>query len=142
MDQPTVYYAHPMTWYGTKAEKADMQAIAKRWPKAKIINPAMLEAEVEAYKKHNGRDKVMEFFANLIRDKVDIVVVRPAKKKLLSGGVAREAFEAHNHDKGLYVFNKDDNSDEIDEISLASLFFWWRVMPLAETREWLERKVL
>lgn len=89
----TVYYAHPMSWYGTDHEKADLQLLRLNYDK--VINPS---SDVIKHKLRDWTDRrlpVMDFFANLIHFDADEVAYRPFSDGMIGAGVAREMFEAH-----------------------------------------------
>lgn len=85
-----IYYAHPMSWYGTKAEEDDIAAISRE---GECVNP-----NSDAFRKRVDNAKrtgfpVMDVFAQTIRDTVDVVCFRRFKDGKLGAGVAREVLE-------------------------------------------------
>lgn len=90
-----VYYAHPMTWYGSAMEAQDVALLRALYPMAEIINPGLphIKADYDSWRaKHLKRD-VMEFFAKLVRD-CDVVAFRAYADDAIGADVAREIFEA------------------------------------------------
>lgn len=99
-----IYYAHPMSWYNTDAERLD---VAKLSEYGEVINPNgdMFDVVVKYAKATNK--PVMDIFARYIRDEADVVAYRPFYDGRLGAGVAREVFEAIIWNKPVWqVFGK------------------------------------
>lgn len=87
-----VYYAHPMSWYGTNLEQKDLGFLQSKF--RSVLNPGApeIEAMVEQWKRQ-GLD-VMGTFAKMIHEQADAVAFRTFKDGRLGAGVGREVFEA------------------------------------------------
>ncbi len=86
-----VYFAHPMITYGSVREEEALEAIAKRFPVAEIINPADLGADVE----------MREFF-QLVRD-ADVVVFIASTNGTIGRGVHSEVEHAKRLGKKVFL---------------------------------------
>lgn len=102
MNKSTVYYAHPMSWYGTPEEAADVAFLETQY--AKVINPSSPEIvkEVSQYINSQGQENVMQYFASIIRDQADEVAFRRFRNGQIGSGVGRELFEAHIWNKPVH----------------------------------------
>lgn len=103
-----MYYAHPMSWYGTPEEYRDMMAISTAGHKPFNPNRSELDRAVKA-EKAAGRGG-MEPFMKIIKDETDAIAVRPFKDGRLGAGVAKELFEAIIWSKPVYVLRTLDDS--------------------------------
>jgi len=70
-----VYYAHPISTYGTQSERRDLSRIKKAYPKADIINPGDpdVQEDYEGWLAENAEANPMHFFKNIVRQ-ANIVV--------------------------------------------------------------------
>lgn len=99
-----MYYAHPMSYYGTAAEQADLALIADA--SFEVINPnAVWADEAVRVEKAAGRGG-MAPFEKVIREEADVIAVRPFNDGRLGAGVAKELFEAIIWGKPVYVLGK------------------------------------
>lgn len=102
-----IYYAHPMSWYGTEGEKLDVAALDQH---GTVVNPnsQTFQDMVEDAKRRNF--PVMQIFADYIRDWADVVAFRRFDGDFkLGAGVAREIFEARVWGKGVWeVYGQTD----------------------------------
>lgn len=89
--QPRIYYAHPMSWYDTKEEAADVKALSAH---GVVSNPnsEWFKYAVDKAKAHG--EPVMQLFADYIQHKSDVVAYRRFNDGRLGAGVAREILEA------------------------------------------------
>lgn len=98
----TVYYAHPMSWYDTPDEEADL--VILRGLFGKVVNPnipALSEAVRDLRASGQGH-RVMEPFIDTVR-LCDAVAVRPFKDGKIGAGVAQEALTAKVFGLGLFM---------------------------------------
>lgn len=93
-DPRSIYYAHPMSWYGTDHEKADLQAIRGAFPEAHVINPAKLTAALVKWEHENPYVGVMAFFVDVVKN-AEALVYRPFSDGKIGAGVAQEILAAH-----------------------------------------------
>lgn len=127
-----MYYAHPMSWYGTSEEYRDMQAIAANRHEPFNPNRSELDKAVKA-EKAAGRGG-MEPFMKIIKDDMDAIAVRPFKDGRLGAGVAKELFEAIIWSKPVYVLETGpDGVTLVKEPNPRSLLPG--VLTVAQTRE-------
>lgn len=82
-DNPIIYYAHPMGFYGSKLEKKTIELIKKRYPNGTIINPGL--DEYQGYP--------MNYYEGLAGNS-DLVVSQPYDEKMIGAGVAVEILSA------------------------------------------------
>lgn len=143
----TVYYAHPMSWYGTDNEQADLQLLRLNYDK--VINPSSeeIKTQLEHYIKAYGRANIMQFFAELIRDRADVVAFRPFADGRLGAGVAREVFEAHIWGKRLVRIHSGTcgpvcGAPKLLEMGSGALDLLWATLTVEETRSRIKRKML
>lgn len=94
----TVYYAHPMSWYNSEAETADIRLLERRFDK--IINPGSgsVKAALGIAQAGHPEFDTMSFFMKLVQS-ADAVAFRPFSDGKLGAGVGREVFEGILHDK-------------------------------------------
>lgn len=86
-----IYYAHPMSWYGTNREALDIHALSQH---GEVINPNTPKFEDRVRKAQRSGYPVMQIFADYIRDEADVVAFRAYDDHKIGAGVARELLEA------------------------------------------------
>lgn len=97
-----IYYAHPISDYGTERELNALVAIRKQWPDAYIVNPALLSEKVNAMKAEGTTSKqVMQFFLDIVEN-CDLLVFSAFKGGDIGAGVAQEILVAHLHGKPVW----------------------------------------
>lgn len=100
-----VYYAHPMSWYGTKAETEDLEVLSAQFDEVLNPNQPSFDRQVkELYRQGQGH-RVMEPFMKAVRS-CDALAFRPFYGGKIGAGVAREALEALLWDKPVYRFGR------------------------------------
>lgn len=138
----TIYYAHPMSWYGTEAEAADLRKLADY---GTVVNPnsSDFKRDVDIAKKYNR--PVMQIFADFIRIDADVVVYRRFRDWKLGAGVAREILEARIWGKEVWEisggYNKAPLSilKEQTAVSVSGHNVMADVLTVEETRARIER---
>lgn len=104
-----IYYAHPMVWYGTKDEAADIERLAY-YGTVENPNSALWNTRVDKAK-HSGYP-IMDLFAKHIREEdCDVVCFRRFKDGKLGAGVAREVFEARIWGKVVWEMRTSEFGD-------------------------------
>ncbi|MEM3160211.1 MAG: DUF4406 domain-containing protein [Nitrososphaera sp.] len=88
-----VYYAHPISMYGTQEETKEVSLIKEKFRDVVIVNPAVFEQVPK------GND-IMEFYFKIVRD-CDMVVFRRLLGKV-SAGVGKEVNFALQAGKAVY----------------------------------------
>ena len=87
-----IYYAHPMSWYGTDEEALDVQTLSTY---GHVHNPNSKYFEDQVKYARDTRRPVMQIFADFIASPAtDVVAFRRMRNGRISAGVAREIFEA------------------------------------------------
>lgn len=87
----TIYYAHPMSWYGTDLEARDLEYLRSEFKAVINPNDPIVERDVQLIKAQRG--DVMAYFADIVHLS-DGVVFRTFADGKLGSGVGREVFEA------------------------------------------------
>lgn len=130
----TVYYAHPMSWYGTPEEAADVAFLETQY--ARVINPSAehIVRQVDEYIKLHGPGQVMQYFADIIRDDVDEVVFRRFNDGKIGSGVAREVFEAKIWDKPTHAIFTDFKSQRRLDRNFPGALLWPMILTVDQTR--------
>ena len=143
----TVYYAHPMSWYGTDAEKADLQLLRLNYDH--VINPSSEEIKqaLEHYIKAHGHANIMQFFADIVHHQADVVAFRPFSDGRIGAGVAREVFEAHIWGKELVRIYSGTcgpvcGAPKLLSMGSGTLDLLWATLTVEETRSRIKRKML
>lgn len=146
-----IYYAHPMSWYNTDAERLD---VAKLSEYGEVINPngEPFNTVVRMAKSRNY--PVMQLFADYIRNEADVVAYRPFYDGKLGAGVAREVFEALIWNKPVWqVFGKfspvsgygpfvDKNPQLMEGGMYPATLQFADILTVAETKARIERDTL
>ena len=87
-----IYYAHPMSWYGTHGEALDLVGLASE---GEVINPNTPYFQTRVLIAQQNSTPVMQVFADFIcSPKCDVVAFRRFNDGKIGAGVAREIFEA------------------------------------------------
>lgn len=145
---PIIYYAHPMSWYGTQRERDDLAVLSKE---GTVANPNSNKFDVKVeYAKATGMP-IMDVFATFIRDKADVLVFRRfSGDHRIGAGVAREILEARIWGKQIWeiiggrvqppVINKFVMDPA--QFDIGTSFRIEDVLTVAETRERIARKQL
>jgi len=143
-----IYYAHPMSWYGTEREAADIAAILSQSPKGtEIVNPAEapFATLVAEYKATDKAGEIMSIFVDAVVQS-DAIAYRTFNDGYLGAGVAQEVLTAAIH--GKQIFQIMDLTRE--RIKGPALFeqqglrasFGPRVLTIVETRDRIKRGVM
>lgn len=88
---PKIYYAHPMSWYGTKEEEDDVNSLQLE---GEVVNPNSEPFTDRVRNAQRTGFPVMDIFAKTIRDDCDVLCFRRFNDGALGAGVAREILEA------------------------------------------------
>jgi len=141
----TVYYAHPMSWYGTDNEQADLQLLRLNYDH--VINPSSEEIKARLSDYMRSGQPVMELFADIIRNEADVVAFRPFADGMLGAGVAREVFEAHIWGKKIARIYSGTcgpvcSAPKLLEMGNGYLDLLWATLTVEETRSRIKRKML
>lgn len=85
----TCYYAHPMITYNSIIEKSDIILLERLG--FKVINPNCKEISegLKEFLKHNSKEKVMEYFANIVQT-CDAIAFRALPDGRILSGCAVE----------------------------------------------------
>lgn len=146
-----IYYAHPMSWYGTDRERADVKALAEH---GEVINPNSERFEQLVNKAKRNSFPVMQIFADFIRQEADVVAFRRfSGDHKIGAGVAREVLEARIWNKQIWeviggrgVFNSKPvvNKFTMDagQFDVATSFDLHDVLTVDETRDRIARRQL
>lgn len=142
-----IYYAHPMSWYGTDRETEDLKAIAHKFPNAEIENPAAYEDAVKTLKTQGADGKaIMDFFINRLLV-CDAIAYRTFDDDYIGAGVALEVFTAAVW--GKQIFRLLDQISRFDDLVPGLLgqlglraAFGPRVLTIADTRDRIKRGVM
>ena len=147
MDPRTIYYAHPMSWYGTDNERADMQVLRQEWPGVEIINPSAPDIvdEFEAWKQH-GQNWLtpMNFFTDLVKNS-EALAYRPYRDGKVGAGVAQEILHAHVWGLPIYQLFSGCSAAVCSAPKImagSSGDLLWDTLTIAETRARNMRKLL
>jgi hypothetical protein len=89
-----VYYAHPMKLYGTPWERKELAQIRKRFPRRRIVNPALYEGHPEKLLDTVG-------FCLKLVERCEVIVFRRFFGKV-TAGVGREVNHALRLGKPVY----------------------------------------
>ncbi len=137
----TIYYAHPMSWYNTEAERADPKKLPDY---GRVVNSNSTEFQIDVDVAKKRGLPVMEIFANFIRIDADVVVFRRFRDWKLGAGVAREILEARIWGKEVWEIAGDPNDLNIVRAAtgwgdMRSPAIMHDVLTAAETRARIER---
>lgn len=104
-----IYYAHPMSWYGTSREALDVHTLTRTIGVSQVYSPSSKSFEDRVHKAKRSGYPVMQIFADFIRDEVDVVAFRAFDDGQVGAGVAREVFEAIIWNKKVWqIFGKEN----------------------------------
>ena len=145
-----IYYAHPMSWYNTDAEKLDVEKLSQY---GEVINPNSKAFEYMVKLAEANREPVMEIFASYIHNTADVVAYRPFYDGKLGAGVAREVFEAIIWNKPVWqVFGKQmpngygpfvDKHPQLMEGGMYPATLQWAdILTVEQTKARIERGTL
>lgn len=142
----SVYYAHPMSWYGTEAEGRDIASLSKAFPSARIVNPNWLHKQFsgDEWEIMSSAEKMAFFLVEL--GNLDVLAFRPFTQGGVGAGVAKEILEAYVLDKAVYIIKggyptKGDRLARDITVS-RQLFFPAQVFSIAKTRRLIKRKIM
>lgn len=109
-----IYYARPISVYGTALDAKLLALIAQKWKGCKIINPATKKHEriVQRLKKNNPDANVMGYFTKLVK-RCDEVVALPFPDGRWGKGVYTEAEAVLDLNAGKYVWVIDPATHDI-----------------------------
>lgn len=135
-----IYYAHPMSWYGTAQEAEDVAELAKH---GVVTNPncEMFQQAVEMAKLRG--QPVMQVFADFIKDNCDVVCFRRFNDGYIGAGVAREIFEAAIWNKTIWEIDRGNGlpphvSTDMNEYNVGL----YHVLSVKETKRRIMEKQL
>ena len=92
--QSICYYAHTMLSYNSITEKKDIELLEKLRFKVIYPNTPIISQECEKYSNLHGKDKVMQYFRDYIRENCDMVAFRGNPNGSILSGVSQELEEA------------------------------------------------
>lgn len=92
-----VYYAHPMTTYGSTIEKADIKILEDLGFEVYNPNNPIHQIGCKEYARIHGADKIMEYFTNIIFKNCEAVAFRALPDGRLLSGVAYEVNKSVEH---------------------------------------------
>jgi len=109
-----LYFAHPMSEYGTKREAKALKAIKKRWPYAKLFNPN--------HKKHQeGYETMGWLYFETLASSMDVVVAMAYPDGEWGMGVFAEMKSANNRNSELLQVHDDGTFSEVNLIYIRPL---------------------
>jgi hypothetical protein len=91
MADKLIYYAHPMSWYDTEAERKDIEYLGGY---GKVINPNTPRFKIAVDAAKRLRRPVMELFTECIQVEADVVCYRSFRDGMIGAGVAQEILAA------------------------------------------------
>lgn len=110
MRKAKIYYAHPISMYGTILEKEDLDMLKRLHPMAIIYNPATDKEAKEGYKKHG-----MTYFYEIIDD-CDYLYFRSFSDGKIGAGVWGEIERAEAvHCEVLEIPTLEDRKLSVNE---------------------------
>lgn len=130
-----VYYAHPMSWYGTEREEDDIDCIQRETPLAsEVVNPALEDS------------KDMGHYLSLV-EASDALAYRTFDDDKIGAGVAQEILTAALHGKQIYRIMDLNKSPiglkpKLFEQRGIRAAFGPNVLTIAETRDRIKRGVM
>lgn len=146
-DPRSIYYAHPMSWYGTDHEKADLQEIRLEWPGIEIINPSdpkHVEAAQAIYARGGTSAEVMVYFEDLVAG-AEALVYRSFSDGKLGAGVSKEILTAHVNNRPIFRLYSGCTAAICGQphiISGSEADLLWGTLTIEKTRERIKRGVL
>lgn len=117
-----VYYAHPISMYGTQEEMREISLIEEKFRDVIVVNPAIFEQVPKG-------DDIMEFYFNLVRDCETVVFKRLLGK--VSAGVGKEVNFALQTGKAVYELNKGQFSQVTQVVEPISVEETRRLLALS-----------
>jgi len=95
MSKQHIYYAHPITSYGSKQEELDLKYLAEEFPDKVIVNPSSKEVQesFDDWKKQNKHEHQMRFFKPLVQS-ASAVFYRKSDQGNITSGVRYEINKA------------------------------------------------
>lgn len=96
-----LYYAHPMSLYGSKIEQSDLKTLESLG--YEIINPSdpKIVEECNNYKEKHGNDNIMNYFSDLVI-KSDCLVFRSFPDGKIPSGIVAEIKTAIDNNKPVF----------------------------------------
>lgn len=88
-----IYYAHPMSWYDTSAEKEDIVKLNRLGYEVLNPNQKKYSDMVNQMRRSNSDADIMSIFTKLVKS-CDAIAYRPFKDDTIGAGVAREVLDA------------------------------------------------
>jgi hypothetical protein len=144
-EQPTIYYAHAMSWYGTPGEAGDVAAL--RVEGYDVLNPndkdGFYSRQVEAMKAR-GEFDVMTIFREAVRS-CHVLAYRPLTygPGIVTAGVAVEIMEAHVWNMPIFRLSGGCNAQVCSPVYLTEgLPDWSMVAGISRTRDLIKRGIL
>lgn len=142
-----IYYAHPMSWYGTDREKDDLAVIAKSTPVGtEIINPNTPDiVDQVKFSKDAGLsgNDIMVIFLNLVAA-CDAIAYRTFDDDRMGAGVAAELLHAAVQGKQIFriLDLTRDKGPMLFEQSGLRAAFGPHVLTITETRDRIRRGIM
>lgn len=137
----TIYYAHPMSWYGTAGEKDDIAALQAEG--FKVVNPNAAHFERLVNIARINDQPIMDIFRATIQH-VDALAFRSFNNDVVSSGVATEIMEAWLWDKPILRLVGGCNALVCAPVSIITNAVpdWHRVANIKTTWDWIKRGIL
>lgn len=141
-----VYYAHPMSWYGTEREEDDIDCIQRETPLAStVVNPNSedFQTQVETLKQEGQESHIMGIFTAAVVE-CDALAYRTFDDDKISAGVAQEILTAALHGKQIFRLmdlNKNNKPKLFEQRGIRAAF-GPNVLTIAETRDRIKRGVM
>lgn len=138
-----IYYAHPMSWYDTDREAADVKVIRDGGDEPVNPNSSDFTAAVsEAKALDKSSNLVMAIFFDSIAD-VEGLAYRTFDDGYLGAGVASEILQAYIKGKMIFqILDTYKKGPMLFEQSGLKAAFGPRVLTIDETRNRIKRRVM
>jgi len=104
--KPKVYYAHPMSTYGTQQEADDIKLL--KYLKFRVLNPNEPKHQIQC----KNRANQMEYFLDLV-SLCDAVAFRAFQDGMIGAGVAKEIKRAKSESKPVIELPFDTTQREL-----------------------------
>ena len=148
-----VYYAHPMSWYGTEREAADVAAILRDTPNGtEVVNPALVDLNVVSVYREGEPDRrklsgaeAMQVFIGMV-EQADAIAYRSFDDDRIGAGVAQEVLVAALHGKQIFRIMDLSTRGQMgpvlfEQVGLRAAF-GPKVLTIIETRDRIKRGVM
>ena len=131
-----IYYAHPMSWYNTERETADVKFLAQF---GKVENPNGPHWHNAVIRAQREGTPVMQIFADYIKEWADVVAFRRFNDETVGAGVAREVLEARIWGKDVWNIHGQPGQLQIVKPGYPRMF---DILSVDETRRRIKEQIL